>query len=293
MSKQPVDLIAAEFGWGAQLHEAQWGPEALQKHLHLHYQKIASAKTLYRHALHLDYHERLEEVTAFSKQLTKLVHDSVLSHHFPIVFGGDHSMAIGTWNGVVSALKAQGHFGLIWIDAHMDSHTPQTSPSMAIHGMPLAALLGHGEKSLVEVEKSYPVLSPEHVILIGVRSFESGEAALLQSLNVKIVYIQEVKEKGLTKVIKEATKWLSEKTDNFGVSLDLDAFDPTIAPGVGTPELNGIMGYADIQETFNYLRFLPQLKALEIAEYNPERDHNHLTAELVKLILEPWARQQH
>lgn len=280
-----MDWIAAELGWGAKLHETAWGPKALAHYLQLTYKTTILATTLYVPQQSLNYSQRLHEIIAFSSQLAQATQQSIEENRFPIVIGGDHAMAIGTWSGIISALQAKRKFGLIWIDAHMDSHTPETTPSMAIHGMPLAVLLGHGEKALVELGGQSPKLDPQHVVLIGVRSFEEGEAALLKKLNVKIYYMSEVKQRGLPIVLKEAIEIVSKDTKGFGVSIDLDAFDPSLAPGVGSPEKDGIDDLNDLQEAFKFLSQAQGLKAIEIAEYNPSRDSEHKTAELVKLIL--------
>lgn len=288
LQTKPVDWIAAELGWGAQRHETAWGPKVLAHDILLTYNTIVQSKTPYLPPLTLDYPHRLQEVAAFCADLADVTCKSIEAKHFPIVIGGDHSMAIGTWSGVTSALKAEQKFGLIWIDAHMDSHTVDTTPSMAIHGMPLAVLLGHGEKTLVALEGRSPKLLPQHVVLIGVRSFESGEAELLKKLNVKIYYMSDVKSRGFANIMKEAIEIVSKNTAGFGISLDLDALDPQIAPGVGSPEKEGILDLSDIRETFRYCCQVPSFFAFEIAEYNPSRDTEKTTTKVIKLILDEF-----
>jgi arginase len=283
-----VDWIAAELGWGAQLHETAWGPNVLAHDIPLTYNTIVQSNTPYSPPLTLDYPHRLQEVAQFCADLAKVTRLSIEAKHFPIVIGGDHSMAIGTWSGVISALKAEQNFGLIWIDAHMDSHTVDTTPSMAIHGMPLAILLGHGEKKLVELGGCSAKLSPQHVVLIAVRSFEFGEAELLKKLNVKIYYMSDVKARGFANIMKEAIETVSINTVGFGISLDLDAFDPQIAPGVGSPEKEGILDLSDIREAFRYCCQVPSFCAFEIAEYNPSRDTEKTTTKVIKLILDEF-----
>lgn len=288
LQTKSVDWIAAELGWGAQLHETAWGPNVLAHDISLTYSTIVQSNPLYLPQVTLDYPHRLQAIAEFCADLANAARKSIEAKHFPIVIGGDHSMAIGTWSGVTSALKAEQHFGLIWIDAHMDSHTVDTTPSMAIHGMPLAILLGHGEKTLVELGGRFPKLSPQHVVLIGVRSFESGEAELLKKLNVKIYYMKDVKVRGFANIIKEAIETVSKNTVGFGISLDLDAFDPQIAPGVGSPEKEGILDLSDIRNAFRYSRQARGLSAFEIAEYNPSRDTEKKTVKLVKCILDEF-----
>lgn len=195
------------------------------------------------------------------------------------VLGGDHSSAIGTWSGYAHAKRNFGDIGLIWIDAHMDCHTPYTSETKNIHGMPLAHLLGHGDKQLISILDDKPALKPENLCLIGARSYESGEAKLLKSLGVKIFFIDEVHKLGITEVLRQAYQRVSENTYAVGISLDLDGVDPLDAPGVGCPADNGIKG----SELVSALRTeinVHNIMAAEIVEYNPIKDIGGKTAKL-------------
>ena len=222
------------------------------------------------------------------QDLAGVVSHVVRRGHFPLVVGGDHSIAVGTWSGIITSLKAEQQFGLLWIDAHMDSHTPKTTPSHAYHGMPLAALLGHGRHSLTHLGTEKAKLNPEHVALLGVRSFESGEKALLEKLGVRIFYRDEVRARGFDICLQEAVERVSHQTIGFGVSFDLDVFDPSVAPGVGTPEKDGLL----MEEV---MPFLPHFAAherfygFECVEYNPFLDtHNktsHVAAELLLSVM--------
>lgn len=286
--EKKTDFIASEMGWGAQLHETALGPQALQKHLNLNYESIIKPLTSFQDKGNLSYPERVKEIAEFSKRLSQAAFKSITDNHFPIALGGDDTTAIGMWSGITFALKARQRFGLIWIDAHMDSHTIKTTPSEAIHGMPLAALLGFGEQELTTICESVPKLNPSHVVLIGTRSYESGEAELLKKLNVKIYFMEEVERRGFLTVLTEAVSLVSKNTFGFGVNLDLDVFDPSIAPGVGSPEKGGIESIAEITNAFQFLKKQPKLKALTVAEYNPTRDRDNRTADLVNTILTPW-----
>lgn len=213
-----------------------------------------------------------------TEQLTKN------GRHF-VTLGGDHSSAIGTWSGASSGIAKRGDLGLIWIDAHMDSHTLETTPSDNIHGMPLAVLLGHGDLSLTSVRTSAPKIRPEHVCLIGVRSFEAEEKNLLEHLNVRIFYMEEIIQRGIETVLNEALTIATTGTAGFGISFDLDAIDPLEAPGVGTPAPNGLSS----KKVFNALKAWnnhPQLVGLEIAEFNPSLDKNHQTEDIIFEIIE-------
>jgi arginase len=192
--------------------------------------------------------------------------------------GGDHSCAIGTWSGAASAL--QGPLGLIWVDAHLDSHTPESSPSKNIHGMPLATLLGYGDPTLTGIQNAKPKILPENVVLIGIRHYEPAEHELLSTLGVKIFYMEDITEMGLDAVMTSALAIITEKTEAFGISVDVDGIDPLDAPGVGYREPNGIPAF----DLLKSLKLLIQNKAFigaEIAEFNPERDIEHKTEKLI------------
>ncbi len=201
-----------------------------------------------------------------------------------ITIGGDHSSAIGTWSGVYHAAYSQGPLGLIWIDAHMDSHTTQTSPSGNIHGMPLAVLLGYGEPALAQLMQPVAKLSPEHVCLIGIRSFESGEAKLLERLKVRIFYMEEVKQRGLAAVFAEALSIVRQNTAGFGVSIDLDGLDPSEAPGVGTPEASGLSA-SKLCLALSEIRDDQKFLGAEIVEFNPHHDKSHKTEEVIYQLI--------
>lgn len=175
---------------------------------------------------------------------------------FPLVVGGDHSIAMGTWS-------AARDLGLIWIDAHMDGHSLETSPSKAAHGMPLHYLIEGG-------------LDPKRICLIGTRSYEEGERIYLLEKGVRVVGMEEVRERGLSNVMDEALERVGER---FGVSLDLDVIDPKFAPGVGSPEEGGLLPEEAGYLWKRALRADPV--AAELVEYNPERDILGQTGELL------------
>ena len=220
----------------------------------------------------------LHAVVALSARLAAEVEAVLRAGNFPLVVGGDHSCAIGTWSGVHRTLADRGPIGLIWIDAHMDSHTFATTPSGQIHGMPLAALLGHGEAALTAIDGPEAKLNPEHVCLIGVRSYEAGEAALLHQLGVRVFEMDEVRRRGLAEVFDEALTIVRHGTAGYGVSIDLDALDPEEEPGVGTPVPGGLRR-AELAAALSQLHGDRAFVAMEIVEYNPRRDRGHATAD--------------
>jgi arginase len=220
----------------------------------------------------------------YCNNLYATVEKTIKNGEFPITIGGDHSMAIGTWGGVTRALNAQGSFGLIWFDAHMDSHTITTSHSGAYHGTPLSYLMGQGEDDLKLVGGAEGKLNPKHVCLVGIRSYEPEEMALLKKLGVRIFFMEEIKQKGLKKVVQEAAQIVAEGTAGYGISLDLDFFDPEVAPGTGTLEADGVK-LDEALAAFKYFSTDERLKAIEIAEYNPHLDGDGVTAKVVVEVL--------
>ncbi len=226
----------------------------------------------------------LRAIASLNNQLAHKVEAVLQAGNFPLVVGGDHSCAIGTWSGVHRALADKGPIGLIWIDAHMDSHTFVTTPSGQIHGMPLACLLGYGDAALTAIDGAEAKLRPEQVCLIGVRSFEAGEAALLDRLGVRVFDMQEIHRRGLAEVFDAALAIVRHGTAGFGVSVDLDALDPAEEPGVGSPVAGGLHR-AELAAALSRLRGDPAFVAMEIAEYNPRRDRGHATADAVGALV--------
>lgn len=289
-----LDLIAYNSGWGAQLQGCAKGPAALRDKGLANQLATHGIGATWRDFLYYEPddpatppapgQERLPYVAEYGRLLYQQVRESLTADHMPCTLGGDHAMAIGTWHAIADHYHYHQQLGLIWIDAHLDAHTPETSPSQAWHGMPVAALLGHGEPSLTGLGQQGTVLNPAHLCMIGIRSYEQGEYDLLQRLGVRIYLIEEVHERGMEVVMAEALRHVTEQTQGFGVTIDLDAFDPSRAPGVGSPAENGLLR----QETFHALQGIGLHKhftALEIAEYNPERGSGNLTSTLVMELI--------
>jgi arginase len=162
----------------------------------------------------------------------------------------------------------------------MDSHTPDSSPSRNVHGMPLACLLGHGDPRLTGIAGAAPKLLAEDVCLIGVRSFESAEAALLDQLGVRIFFMNDVQRRGLPAVFADALRRVTRHTAAYGISIDLDALDPAEGPGVGTP-VSGGLSRVDLTDALALAQGDERLRAMEIVEYNPYRDEHFVTARAI------------
>ena len=230
-------------------------------------------------------HTKLDAVTAHCQQLAARVAELAHTQKPFVVFGGDHSSAIGTWSGAYDAIKQQGDLGLIWIDAHMDSHTPETSQTGNIHGMPLACLLGSGFPGLTSILNSAAKLKPQNLCLIGIRSFEQGEAEYLKKLNVRIYDMAAIKQRGMAIILQEAIAHVTQNTAAYGVTIDLDSMDPQDAPGTGCHEPDGIRA----DDLCNAIKLFAKDKRLigsEIVEFDPHRDKNMITQHLIaKLTL--------
>lgn len=287
-------VIGANLGWGAQNTGTELGPKALQdfqliQQLVDNHLKVSWIADIYSSESALsankkDFDDRVQLVATFNQKLATTIKGALHQEYFPIVLGGDHSIAIGTWSGITHFYQAEQNFGLIWLDAHMDGHTAQTTPSKAIHGMPIAALLGHGENSLTQIESNQAKINPQHIVLIGVRSYEEGEKALLQKSGVKIFDMEAIRDRGFAYCFEQALSQVSANTKGFGLSIDLDFFDPQVAPGVGTPEPKGPLR-EEVLHVLQGLGHNEQFKALEIVEYNPACDQEDKTAKLVRDII--------
>jgi arginase len=202
----------------------------------------------------------------------------------PLVIGGDHSCAIGTWSGVSRATQSSGPLGLVWIDAHMDMHTPETTHSGAINGMPLAALFGYGSPKLTGIAGDRRALEPRHVCLVGTRSFEPEEMVFAKRHGVRVIKMDEVARRGVADVLAEAHAIATKGTAGYGLSLDLDAFDPAEAPGVGTPAPEGIHA-PEFFDAWSDLTADPACRAIEFVEFNPHRDQAGKTAGLLGTLV--------
>lgn len=287
MKHGSLRIIGVASGLGAQDPGCEKGPWALK---HSHWMDRLAEVTewsdlIYPHA-GLDPWARLADLAA---RVGQEVERSLAAGDFPVVVGGDHSCAMGTWSGVARALAERGPLGLLWIDAHMDSHIPETSTSQAVHGMPLAALLGCGHPAQIALADKHPVLRPEHLCLLAVRSYEEEESALLDRLGVRVVGQAEVQERGIRNALAEALARVTDGTAGFGISLDLDAIDPGEAPGVGSPEPAGLKA-REFLAALAPLLADHRLAALEIAEYNPEHDRGQITLQLIVEVLDRLAK---
>ena len=278
VKKRVLKIIAAASGLGAPDQRCGRGPEAVLEQLTYQIGQLHSIVAA----------DDRQKLKPFLSQLATKTEDLLRQEARIAVLSGDHSCAIGTWRGVARAL--QGPLGLIWIDAHMDAHTPVTSPSGCWHGMPVAALLGQFND--VWTDENQATIAAQHLCLIGVRSYEAAEQQLLDKLGVRVITMDELNRIGFQAAIAEAHRIVTNGTEGYGISIDLDGLDPGDAPGVGSPVVGGVRA-DDLLSELERLQSDSRLRAIEIAEYNPVLDVEQQTLQLVLQILELISGVEH
>ncbi|MBX2991856.1 MAG: arginase [Bacteroidetes bacterium] len=228
----------------------------------------------------------LKEISRASTILARHTEGIMNNGRFPLIAGGDHSIAIGSISGIAAfARKKRKKLGVLWVDAHGDMNTPGTSPSGNVHGMPLACLLGYGPGDLKKVGGDFDKIKPDNVALVGVRSLDDGERKFIEQTGVHVFTMSDIDRQGIHRVMKKAISKVTNGTSYVHVSFDLDAVDPTIAPGVGTPVKGGL----DYREAHLIMESLYEAKAmtsLEIVEVNPILDEQNTSAEFAVEIVQ-------
>jgi arginase len=228
----------------------------------------------------------LAEIQRTCETLAAMVERTADDGKFPLVLGGDHSIAVGTVSGLSRHYqKQQQKIGLIWIDAHADMNTPETSPSGNIHGMPLACCIGLGPAELSNIYGYSPKVAPENVAIVGLRSVDAQERLNVQRAGVRAYTMRDVDERGLRAVMQEAIEVATSGTAGFHLSFDMDSVDPDEAPGVGTPVRGGLT-YREAHLALEVICDCDSLKGLEVVEVNPVIDQANRTAILaVELVM--------
>lgn len=222
----------------------------------------------------------LPEIAAISEQLALIVESALEEGAIPVILGGDHSIAIGSASGAASYCRKKDQFlGIIWLDAHTDINTPETSPSGNVHGMPLAALLGYGPKELTHVAGFAPKVKPENAVIIGARSVDPGERELIGRSGIKVYTMTDLDERGMATVIREAIEIACNSTAGFHTTLDMDFLDPSSAPGVGTREPGGAT-YRETHLAMEKIADSGKMLSVEVSEVNPLYDTANQTGHL-------------
>jgi arginase len=230
-------------------------------------QKISNPKLKY-----------LNEILKTSRILAGKVEKVLEKGNFPLCIGGDHSMALGTIAGISAfCRKKKKKLGVIWIDAHSDMNTEETSPSGNIHGMPLSASLGIGNEKLVNFYGFAPKLKAENCVLIGIRSVDVLEKVTIKKLNLPVYTMTDIDKLGIHRIIVKVLRQYKEKVDHIHVSFDLDSVDPSIAPGVGTPVPGGL-SYREAHLLMESIAECGCISSLEVTEVNPILDDKNKSA---------------
>lgn len=291
---QSLTLIGAPTDVGASVRGASMGPDALRiagiadalraqglevrdlGNLHGPANPQAAPQGGFRH---------LAEVTAWSQAVFSATLDALQAGRLPLLLGGDHCLALGSISAAARHCRAHGRrLKVLWLDAHADANTPESSPSGNLHGMPVACLLGHGPAQLTQLAGAAPALRPGQVTLIGVRSVDAVEKRFVNAQGIEVYDMRTIDERGMRAVMQAALADVNDKT-HLHLSFDLDALDPAIAPGVGTP-VRGGPTYRETQLCMEMLADCGALASVDVVELNPARDIRNQTAELAVNLLE-------
>lgn len=293
-----VDIIGVPIDLGAGRRGVDMGPSAIRyAHLHEELEKIGHeahdkgnvevpiAETCAVTEPNLRY---IDCIVPMARRAAGAVATSIQAGHFPVVLGGDHSISLGSVRGAARGRK----IGLLWVDAHADFNTHQTTPSGNIHGMPLAALCGYGDARLVQLwNETVPVIDPAHVAIIGARDLDAGEKTLLRQAGVMVMGTEQIDRLGMFNAVTQALARICQDTDGIYLSFDLDSLEPGHAPGVGTPVAGGL-SYREAHLTCELAHESGKLIGLDMVESNPILDFGNQTARLaVELIASALGRR--
>lgn len=290
--KNKISIIGVPSDYGQCRRGVDMGPSAIryagviERLKNLGYEVIDEGDiSVKREILNYEQNPKLlnyREVIKVSEQLCKKIEETINKNSFPLVLGGDHSIAIGTIAGLVTHYS---NLGVIWFDAHADINTPHTTPSGNIHGMPLAISIGLGDESLVSINQISPKIKPENIVIIGARSIDEGERKLIKEKRIKTYTMHEIDRLGMTKVMEETIQYLrNRRVDGVHLSLDLDALDPLYTPGVGTPVPGGI-SYRESHLAMEMLEEAGFITSAEFVEVNPILDERNKTADVAVALM--------
>jgi len=291
-----INIIAVPMDLGASRRGTDMGPSALRiaglgQHIRGLGLQVAREEDIAVPAMET----RLEEdsnarykpqILAVCQELAERTRALMDEGHFPLVLGGDHSIAMGTVSGISSHFRERDEsLGLLWFDAHGDMNVPGSSPSGNIHGMPLSHLLGEGDPDLAGIMGFSPKVRPENVAIIGLRSIDSGEREIIRNSGIKALTMRDIDERGMASVVSEAIGVVTKNTAGFHLSFDVDGCDPAVIPGSGTLVPGGVR-FREAHLLMEYAADSDKLTSLEIVELNPFLDHGNVSAErTVELIL--------
>src|SRR5271154_2380698 len=296
MSHQKIRIIGVPMDLGASRRGVDMGPSALRvaglqtrlKQLGHQVEDIGNISV--KQPEEMSYGEKrakyLDEIAETCKDLAEAIEKSLGEGYFPLVLGGDHSIAAGAAAGVASFFrKEKKDIGYIWLDAHGDMNTPESSPSGNVHGMPLATIMGYGPPELTDLAGVKPMIEPRNVALVGIRELDSKERRFAKESGVHVFTMRDVDERGMREVMAEALRFAGDDTAGIAVSLDMDFVDPSDAPGVGTPVRGGVT-YREAHLALEMIADSHAMVSFELVEINPVIDLHNTTALLgVELVL--------
>jgi arginase len=293
---EKIRIIGVPMDLGASRRGVDMGPSAVRvaglhtrlKHLGRQVEDIGNIAVKQPEEQH--YGEKnakyLDEISETCKGLAEITLKTLDEDLVPLVLGGDHSIAIGTTAGAAAHFQKQSkRIGLIWLDAHGDMNTPESSPSGNVHGMPLASIMGHGPPELTELAGLKPMVEPRSVVLVGIRDLDAKERRLVKESGVHVFTMRDIDERGMREVMSDALRFAIDDTAGVAVSLDMDFVDPTDAPGVGTPVRGGVT-YREAHLALEMIADSRAMISFELVEINPVIDLHNTTATLgVELVL--------
>jgi arginase len=293
---EKIRIIGVPMDLGASRRGVDMGPSALRvaglqtrlKHLGRQVEDIGNVPVPLPEEQH--YGEKnakyLAEIAQACKGLAEMVRKTLDEDLVPLVLGGDHSIAVGTTAGAAEHFNQQSkRIGLIWLDAHGDMNTPDSSPSGNVHGMPLASIMGYGAPELAGLASIKPMVEPRNVVLVGIRDLDSKERRLVKESGVHVFTMRDIDERGMREVMAEALRFAGDDTAGISVSLDMDFVDPSDAPGVGTPVRGGVT-YREAHLALEMIADSKSMVSFELVEINPVIDVHNTTATLgVELAL--------
>ncbi|NNM66739.1 MAG: arginase [Spirochaetales bacterium] len=228
----------------------------------------------------------LDVITQGCRRLAEHVEQACTDGSFPLVLGGDHSIAVGTLAGLSAFHKKKKHsWGTLWIDAHADFNTPETSPSGNVHGMSLAASCGWGHPALKDLYSRGRKLDPANAVVLGARNLDPGEKENLKKAGVKVLTMADIDREGIAAIADQALRYLAGRVDEIHVSFDVDSLDPETAPGVGTPVPGG-MTFRELHLLMETLSASGRVTSAEVVEVNPVLDVRNQTARVAVAMIE-------
>jgi arginase len=293
---QKVRIIGVPMDLGQSRRGVDMGPSALRvaglqariKQLGHHVEDIGNVQV--KQPEEMSYGEKrakyLQEIAETCKDLAGTIEKSLTEGFLPLVLGGDHSIAAGVAAGVSTFYRKQKkQIGYLWLDAHGDMNTPESSPSGNVHGMPLATIMGFGAQELVDLMGFKPKAEPGNIVVVGARDLDTQERKIAKKSGVHVFTMRDIDERGMREVMSEALKYATDDTGGVAVSLDMDFVDPADAPGVGTPVRGGVT-YREAHLAMEMIADSEAMVSMEVVEINPVIDEHNRTAILgVELVL--------